>query len=252
MIQLTETEYRKLLIETVRIGDYTEKDDLLELLKISSIIFEKTGEFTKHLWNHYKEFIYVCIIPDKMNALKKHIEYLKKVIFDIYPPNDDYELWGVSIKPGTMPNIEEISQEILFENIRKQIIEEIQSAKYLILISVAWFTDPVLYNELLKKKQQGVIIEIAIDDCDRNHDADFSLEKSFPVYWIDVHSKYQNIMHEKFCVIDLYTSIHGSFNWTNAANYNKEQISIDKNRSTAEAFADEFMRLKNKRTWNTY
>jgi phosphatidylserine/phosphatidylglycerophosphate/cardiolipin synthase-like enzyme len=51
-------------------------------------------------------------------------------------------------------------------------------------------------------------------------------------------------MHDKFCIIDFYTIIHGTFNWTNAANYNKETISIDKNRSTAESFADEFMKLK--------
>lgn len=25
---------------------------------------------------------------------------------------------------------------------------------------MAWFTDPVLYNEMIKKKRQGVIIEI--------------------------------------------------------------------------------------------
>lgn len=40
------------------------------------------------------------------------------------------------------------------------------------------------------------------------------------------------------------TVIHGIFNWTKAANYNKETISIDRNRTTAEAFADEFMKLK--------
>ena len=52
-------------------------------------------------------------------------------------------------------------------------------------------------------------------------------------------------------MIDLYTSIHGTFNWTKAANYNKEHISIDKNHSTATAFADEFMKLKNKKVWNS-
>lgn len=186
-----------------------------------------------------------------MIELKKHSDYLEKVIYEIYPPNDDYELWGVEIKPGTLPDNEDVSQEILFENIRNQIIEEIRDAKYIIWISVAWFTDPVLYQELLKKKQQGVVIEIALDDCDRNHHAEFSLEDDFPVYWIKVQSYYQNIMHEKFCVIDLYTSIHGTFNWTKAANYNKEHISIDKNHTTAAAFADEFMKLKNQQVWNS-
>ena len=55
---------------------------------------------------------------------------------------------------------------------------------------------------------------------------------------------YKNIMHHKFCIIDLKTTIHGTYNWTKAAQYNKESISIDRNRETAEKFADEFMRLK--------
>ncbi len=45
-------------------------------------------------------------------------------------------------------------------------------------------------------------------------------------------------------------SSYGTFNWTKAANYNKEHISIDKNHATAAAFADEFMKLKNKKVWN--
>ena len=54
-------------------------------------------------------------------------------------------------------------------------------------------------------------------------------------------------MHHKFCVIDLLTSIHGSFNWTKAANYNKETISVDRNRETAEQFTSEFLKLKTNR-----
>lgn len=248
---MTETEYRKLLIDSVRAGEYPEKDALLDLLKLSSLRFEKTNAFTGHLWNHCQEYIHICIVPDKMIELKKHFEYLKKLICDIYPPNDDYELRDVEIKPGSMPDIEDVSQEIVFENIRNQIIEEIRAAKYIIWVSVAWFTDPVLYQELLEKKRQGLVIEIALDDCERNRNAEFKLEDDFPVHWITVQSYYQNIMHEKFCVIDLYTSIHGTFNWTKAANYNKEHISIDKNHATAEAFADEFMKLKNRTVWES-
>ncbi len=248
---MTETEYRKLLIDSVRAGEYLEKDALLDLLKISSLRFEKTNAFTRHLWDHCQEYIHVCIVPDKMLELKKHFEYLKKLIYDIYPPNDDYELWDVEIKPGSMPDIEDVSQEIVFENIRNQIIEEIRAAKYIIWVSVAWFTDPVLYQELLKKKRQGLVIEIALDECEKKRNAEFKLEDDYPVHWITVQSYYQNIMHEKFCVIDLYTSIHGTFNWTKAANYNKEHISIDKNHATAEAFADEFMKLKNRTVWES-
>lgn len=246
---MTEIEYRKLMIDTIRADDYEDKEPLLELLKFSTLRFEKTNVFTRNLWNHFQEYIHICIIPEKMVALKKHIKYLEQVIYEIYPPNDEYELWGVEVKPGALAEIEEISQEILFEDIRNQIIREIRDAKYIIWIAVAWFTDPVLYEELLKKKQQGLIIEVALDECERNHSAEFDLSKEFPVNWITVQSYFQNIMHEKFCIIDLHTAIHGTFNWTKAANYNKEHISIDKNHATAEAFADEFMRLKNKKLW---
>ena len=247
---MNENEYKKLLIDTIRADNYEEKDTLLDLIKISTLRFEKTSEFTRNLWNHCKEYIQICIIPEKIIELKKHIKYLESVVDDIYPPNDNYELWGVEIKPGTIADEEDVSQEILFQNIRDQIIEEIRAAKYMIWISVAWFTDSILYQELLKKKAQGVTIEIVLDDNDKNHHADFSLEAEFPVYCITVKSYYTNIMHEKFCIIDLYTVIHGTFNWTKAANFNKEHISVDKNHTTAEAFADEFMKLKTKKVWN--
>lgn len=51
-------------------------------------------------------------------------------------------------------------------------------------------------------------------------------------------------MYDKFHIIDFQTVIHGTFNWTKTANYNKETISIDTNRATAESFSDEFKKLK--------
>lgn len=92
---MTEIEYRKLLIDSVRAGDYPEKDGLLELLNICSLRFEKTNVFTRNLWNHFQEYIHICIVPEKMIELKKHADYLKKMIYEIYPPNDDSHLYCV-------------------------------------------------------------------------------------------------------------------------------------------------------------
>jgi phosphatidylserine/phosphatidylglycerophosphate/cardiolipin synthase-like enzyme len=157
-------------------------------------------------------------------------------------------LSDVFFKPGTLSDYEEVSQEVLFENIQKQIIEEIRNAKYMIWIAMAWFTDPVLYKEIIKKKKEGLLIEIVLDDNEKNRNADFDLSEDFSTYWVSIESLYKNIMHDKFCIIDLYTVVHGTFNWTKAANYNKETISIDRNRTTAEKFADEFIRLKKQGT----
>lgn len=92
------------------------------------------------------------------------------------------------------------------------------------------------------------MIEIFFDDNEKNRNADFDLSKDFSTYWVYIESLYKNIMHDKFCIIDLYTVVHGTFNWINAANYNKETISIDRNITTAENFADEFMKLKKRGT----
>ncbi|WP_101695441.1 phospholipase D-like domain-containing protein [Dorea phocaeensis] len=242
---MTEREYKKLLIDMVSIGDYKDKEEIVNLLKICNVTFEKTVAFAySGIWDQRKEYIYLSIIPEKLVQLKSHSEYVKNVCNEIYPVSDEYMLADVIFKPGALLDYEEVSQEVLFENIQKQIIEEIRNAKYMILVAMAWFTDPVLYQELLKKKREGVLIEIVLDDNEKNRNVEFDLSEEFSTYWVSIESLYKNIMHDKFCIIDLYTVVHGTFNWTKAANYNKETISIDRNRTTAESFADEFMKLK--------
>ncbi|MFQ6791693.1 MAG: hypothetical protein ACLRT4_02795 [Thomasclavelia sp.] len=44
-----------------------------------------------------------------------------------------------------MSDIKEVSQKILFKNVRNQIIEEIRAVKCMIWILVVWFTDLILY-----------------------------------------------------------------------------------------------------------
>jgi phosphatidylserine/phosphatidylglycerophosphate/cardiolipin synthase-like enzyme len=51
-------------------------------------------------------------------------------------------------------------------------------------------------------------------------------------------------MNNKFCVIDLEKIIHGSYNWTNKAQYNNETILIIDSRLEAEKFADQFLKIK--------
>lgn len=245
---MQESEYKKLLIDVVKSGDNSDKDNIVTLLRLVTIRFEKTGDFTRHLWNHYKEYMYLCIPPNKMLELKTYFPYLEKVCYEIYEPNDEYELWGIEIKPGALPNDEEVSQDILFENIQREIIEEIRNAKYIIWIAMAWFTDPALFAELVKKSKQGVNIQLVIDDNEKNRKSSFNLSDNFETHWVSIQSLYKNIMHDKFCIIDLQTVIHGTYNWTLAAQYNKETISIDRNRETAELFANEFIKLKQNKT----
>lgn len=160
----------------VSMGDYACKDELLSLLKIINVKYEKTAGFAySGVWNQRKEYVYIEIIPDRLVQLKSHAEYIKSICYEIYPVNDDYTLADIFFKPGTLSDYEEVSQEVLFDNIHRQIVDEIRGAKYVIWIAMAWFTDPQLFEELLKKKKQGVTIEIVIDDNDKNRNAGFSI-----------------------------------------------------------------------------
>lgn len=69
---MQEKDFKKLLIDTVKISDHPDKEKIINLLRLVTIHYEQTGEFTYHLWNHYKEYIYLCIIPDKLIELKSY------------------------------------------------------------------------------------------------------------------------------------------------------------------------------------
>ena len=244
---MTEKEFYNLLIDVVKRGTHPNKKRILELLERATLSFNKTNLFTHRKWNYFQEYIYITVEPADFSEWLKYKEYIKQQIETIYPVNDDYkyELFGVEIKPGRIVPNESVSQDIFFEDIQQQIISELESAKYTIWIAMAWFTNKKLFDTLVKKKRQGVNIQVIIDDNNINKNAPFQLEDEFETYRIHIQSYYDNnIMHDKFCIIDLSTVIHGTFNWTNRANYNKETISVDKNTATAKTFADEFIKLK--------
>lgn len=139
---------------------------------------------------------------------------------------------------------DKVEVEVYFEKIQGQIIEQIRQSKYTIWVAVAWFTDRVLFDELLKKKLQGINIQVIVADDDINRNYGFDYEGNFEAYRVQNEGMYDNIMHNKFCIVDLKTVIHGSYNWTNKARYNKETVTIDTSRELAEKFASKFIELK--------
>lgn len=138
---------------------------------------------------------------------------------------------------------DEIEVEIHFEEIQSQIIEQIRKAKFSIWVAVAWFTDKVLMRELYNKKQEGVNVRLIVLDDEINKKYGFKYEDYFETKRAQPKGTFKNIMHHKFCIIDLKTVVHGSYNWTNKARWNKETISIDVSRELAEKFAAEFIEV---------
>lgn len=114
-----------------------------------------------------------------------------------------------------------------FSDIKAHIIEEIKKANFSIIIAVAWFTDAEIFNSLNKKASNGIKVEMLIVDDDINANSKINYEVLFEnggkVWKIE---RDQSTMHNKFCVIDHNIVINGSYNWTNKANENHENIMI--------------------------
>lgn len=242
---MTEQNMREGLIRTIRYSDYEEKEELLSLLQYSYITFEKTSKFARRNWQFY-ENLEIRIPPEYKKSLEKHYEALKQWCYDLYEETDEYDIWDVVIKPGTRKVSEVVEQDVMFEDLQRQIIEQIRCAKFTIWVAVAWFTDEVLFKELVKKQQQGLSIEVIIIDDKINRNAGLPFEEYFNTYRIEPEGYFENIMHHKFCVIDLQTTIHGSYNWSKKAQYNRETLEVSGGRDIAEKFAEEFIRLKKK------
>jgi phosphatidylserine/phosphatidylglycerophosphate/cardiolipin synthase-like enzyme len=129
-----------------------------------------------------------------------------------------------------------------FDKIQSEIVQQLQQAKFIVWIAVAWFTDQHLFNQLIQLHKRGVNIQIVITDDRINTGIPF--EKWFETYRVKQTGPNDSLMHNKFCIIDLKTVLHGSYNWTNRAQYNNETMAIVSGRQNAEKFAEQFMELK--------
>lgn len=162
---MTEQQYKDLLIATAKMSDYEHKDEVVEALKVASVSFQKEWAFTYHLPDHRQEYIIISVVPDKLIVLKEHEDFVDDLCKQVYEPNDYNEYSGLVLKPGIL-NIapEEVSQEILFDDIQNRIIDEIREAKFSIWIAMAWFTNKKIFDELLKKRNEGLDVKIIIDN----------------------------------------------------------------------------------------
>lgn len=174
--------------------------------------------------------------------LKSAINRVNKIIstegYHFIEHRDSYSISSKDAYP------EEKSSEVFFEELRQLLIDEVSKAKYVIWVAVAWFTDKTLYDLLKKKRVDGLSVQVLILEDEINNKSNLNFGKDFYTLKVKKSGPYENLMHHKFCIVDLKTVIHGSYNWTNKAQYNKETLDVETNRENAEKFADEFMKLK--------
>lgn len=222
--------------------------------KLSTIICESlASESANHLHKICENYGLAPGTREEAFSGKNSYAYSRLAHFDA---NDLWELAkkmrgkypasGLDDLIYAIENSDHLSVEAKFENIKERIISEIKNAKFFIWVAVAWFTDRDIANELYKKKQQGLNVQIIVNDDEINSSLCSKFDDHFENHKIPSGKKYKNIMHHKFCVIDMKTVIHGSYNWTVKAQYNKETITVSEGRDIAEKFAEEFVAIKQK------
>lgn len=138
----------------------------------------------------------------------------------------------------------EIPIKFYDENIEEIIIDTIRRAKNEICIAMAYFTSDILIDELYRAKDKGVNIKVIIDNNDKNINSKLRIANVCSMFRIvKVITKYKNIMHNKYCIIDNNKVIDGSYNWSKNAMYNEEHIIVVESEVVAKLYKDNFDRL---------
>ncbi len=133
---------------------------------------------------------------------------------------------------------------IITENIENEILSQLNKAEKSIDIAVAWITSERLLNKIKEKKQQGVRIRILCWKDENEQDKNSKL-KSIGGLKRDFFEIYEfDRMHLKICIIDEKIVIKGSYNWTEAAKSNTEEISIIDDARAVSSYQEEFDKLR--------
>jgi phosphatidylserine/phosphatidylglycerophosphate/cardiolipin synthase-like enzyme len=133
--------------------------------------------------------------------------------------------------------------EAVFENISERIKQELWKAQKVIHIAVAWFTNKELFDILKIKAQNNCKVFIIINDDEINNNSSIPYDsiniKNIKIFKSGIAEN--ELMHNKFCIIDNTTIITGSYNWSYKAQSNFENVIITYNDNIlANQFLDEF------------
>lgn len=125
------------------------------------------------------------------------------------------------------------------------VVSEIAKAKNEILVQAYSFTSKPIAKALIDAKKRGVKIEAVLDKSNataKYSAATFLFNAGIPVLIDDKHA----IAHNKIIIIDKFTLITGSFNFTSAAeNKNAENLLVIKqNKSLADRYLNNFSNHK--------
>ena len=134
--------------------------------------------------------------------------------------------------------------EAYFDNIQDTIIKHLLDAKQSIKIAMAWFTNPVIFNTLLRicKRKEDLEVTLLINnDLVNNRHNGLPFDKLIQAGTKLHIAEPPTLIHHKFCIIDDQVVIDGSYNWTILAEKNNdENIVVIRNGNAIDSFVDAF------------
>ena len=155
-------EFKDTVLETLRYDKKyaAYKEQLLPIVSRSTFNFIPQYEFTRMPNQRWMTLEFRTPVP-LINAANELEETLGDLFSYVYQEDEYYALGDINIRPllraGTEPPVE---NDVAFQDIQDTIIQGIRDAKILIWVAVAWFSNHILFEELLKKQKEGVSIRI--------------------------------------------------------------------------------------------
>lgn len=134
------------------------------------------------------------------------------------------------------------------KSIESRILNQLEKADSKVYCAVAWLTNTNLLNALVRLKHH-IEIRVLIFDSPINYcyPSVFKkhkevIKKSNVNFYIWKGATEKEQMHNKFCIIDDIV-ITGSYNWSKAANRNKENILIVRDEVIVKKYKKEFDKI---------
>jgi hypothetical protein len=142
-----------------------------------------------------------------------------------------------------------IDVQSYFTNINDRIQDELNKAKYSIRVAMYSLNDKLLFSILCEKANNGIAVELVVSpkqliQNQEKINLNELIEYGGNIFLFNHPSENYDDMHNKFCIIDFNTVITGSFNWTNQAKRNEENIVIIRDEITTQKYLVEFDNLK--------
>lgn len=132
-----------------------------------------------------------------------------------------------------------------FDNIQDVIIDHISHASTSLKIAMAWFTNPFIFNALLRACKRGVEVHLLINnDSINNRPNGLPFNKLIQEGANLYIAETPDLIHNKFCIVDDKIVIDGSYNWTVLAETNNdENIVVIENGIVIKSFISAFENL---------